>query len=99
MDKLELFNAVARVAKPLHLSFEALKSLETKFKDAGIDSLDTLLITVYFCTLYGIGEEKAKEFLPSSPQEIFDFWKSIRLENLAALKKRWVKYNENLFNS
>jgi hypothetical protein len=23
--------------------------------------------------LYGIGEEKAKEFLPSSPQEIFDF--------------------------
>lgn len=73
MDKLELFNEVARVAKPLHLSFEALKSLDTKFKDAGIDSLDTLLITVYFCTLYGIGEEKAKEFLPSSPQEIFDF--------------------------
>lgn len=73
MDKLELFNAVARVAKPLHLTFEALKSLETKFKDAGIDSLDTLLITVYFCTLYGIGEEKAKNFLPSSPQEIFDF--------------------------
>lgn len=73
MDKLELFNAIARVAKPLHLTFEELKSLDVKFKDAGIDSLDTLLITVYFCTLYGIGEEKAKEFLPSTPQEIFDF--------------------------
>ena len=73
MDKLELFNAIARVAKPLHLTVEELKSLDVKFKDAGIDSLDTLLITVYFCTLYGIGEEKAKEFLPSTPQEIFDF--------------------------
>ena len=73
MDKLALFNAVARVAKPIHLTFEPVKSLDVKFKDVNIDSLDTLLITTYFCMLYGIGEEEAKEFMPSSPQEIFGF--------------------------
>ena len=73
MNNLELFHAVARVAKPAHLSYKPIESLDTKFVDADLDSLDTLLICVYFCELYGLGEEIGKQMLPSAPQEIFDF--------------------------
>lgn len=73
MDKLELFHAVARVAKPVHLTYTPIASLETPFKEANIDSLDVLLICVYFSELYGIEEEVAKTMLPTTPQEIFDF--------------------------
>ena len=73
MDKLELFHAVARVAKPVHLTYTPIASLETPFKEANIDSLDILLISVYFCELYGIDEHIAKTLLPATPQEIFDF--------------------------
>ena len=73
MDKLELFHAVARVAKPVHLTYTPIASLETPFKEANIDSLDILLISVYFCELYGIDEHIAKKLLPATPQEIFDF--------------------------
>lgn len=73
MDKLELFNAVARVARPVHLEYHPIKSLDISFKDAGLDSLDILLICVFFCELYGIEEEIGKQLIPSAPQEIFDF--------------------------
>ena len=73
MDKLELFHAVARVAKPVHLTYTPIASLETPFKEANIDSLDILLISVYFCELYGIDEHIAKTLHPATPQEIFDF--------------------------
>lgn len=73
MDQLELFHAVARVAKPAHLSYTPIFSLETSFVDGGLDSLDVLLICVYFSELYGIDAEVAKTMLPTTPKEIFDF--------------------------
>ncbi len=73
MDQLELFHAVARVAKPAHLSYVPLESLETSFVDGGLDSLDVLLICVYFCELYGVDGEVAKGMLPTKPKDIFDF--------------------------
>ena len=73
MDRLELFHAVARIAKPVHLTYTPIASLETPFKEANIDSLDILLICIYFSELYGIDEEAAKTMLPTTPQEIFDF--------------------------
>ena len=73
MDKLELFNAVARVARPLHREFTPVKALDNSLQDADLDSLDALLISVYLCMLYGIEDEKGKEIPFSTPQKIFDF--------------------------
>ena len=87
MDNLALFNAVARVAKPIHLTFQPLESLETKFKDTNIDSLDTLLICVYFCELYGIDEENGKKMLPSSPQEIFGFLETHKTKEPSSIEE------------
>ena len=87
MDKLALFNAVARVAKPIHLTFKDFDSLEKKFKDSEIDSLDTLLICVYFCELYGISEENGKKMLPSSPQEIFGFLETHKTKEPSSIEE------------
>ena len=73
MDKLELFNAVARVARPLHREFTPVISLDCSLKETDLDSLDTLLICVFLCELYGLGEEIGKEIPLSTPQKIFDF--------------------------
>jgi hypothetical protein len=52
MDNRAYVTAVARVAKPVHLTYTPIASLETPFKEANIDSLDVLLISVYFCALW-----------------------------------------------
>lgn len=73
MDQLELFHAVARVAKPAHLSYTPINSLDSKFVDSGLDSLDILLICVYYSELYGIDAEVGKTMTPTTPQELYDF--------------------------
>jgi hypothetical protein len=40
MDYIQLFNAVAKVAKPAYVQCSDLKDSEEKFSEAGFDSLD-----------------------------------------------------------
>ena len=69
---IELFNAVARVAKPIHADYDLAKSLDDKFGDIDIDSLDCLLIVIYMCEIFYIPEEIGKEFKPANMRELYD---------------------------
>lgn len=73
MDYLSLFNAVARVAKPAYVQCSDLKDVEEKFSEAGFDSLDMLLIGIYFCELHGIPEEVGKSMKPTTLKEMLEF--------------------------
>lgn len=73
MEFTELFNAVARIAKPMHPDFDNAKSLDDKFPDIDIDSLDTLMICIYMSEIYGVPEEIAKTMTPSTVGEMHDF--------------------------
>jgi hypothetical protein len=73
MNELELFNQVARIAKPPHSQFTPFKSFEAPFSGSDVDSLDGLLIIMYMCMIYGIGDDTAKDFYPANPKEMFDF--------------------------
>lgn len=73
MNFLDLLNAVARVAKPMHQDFKPIESLDVQFKDTEIDSLDGLLILMYMCMIYDIDDSVAKEFHPVTPQQLLDF--------------------------
>jgi acyl carrier protein len=73
MDYISLFNAVARIAKPSYIACSDLKSEEEKFSEAGFDSLDMLLISIYFCELYGISEEVGKQMKPTTLKEMLEF--------------------------
>jgi len=72
VDFIELFNVVARVAKPAHMSFKFAESMEDKMADLSIDSLDGLVMLMYFCELYGVDDETSKEWHPTTVQEVYD---------------------------
>jgi hypothetical protein len=72
IDFVELFNQVARVAKPLHPSFNNAKAMDDKMVDIDIDSLDGLLMMMFFCEIYGIDPEITKEWFPTTIQEFYD---------------------------
>ena len=71
---LELFNMVSQVSRPAHAKEAPATTMEDKLADIGIDSLDGLIMTMYFCELYGIPEDdETKDWHPTSVQEVFDY--------------------------
>jgi acyl carrier protein len=72
IDFIELFNVVARVAKPVHMSFTHASAMDDKIADLGIDSLDGLVMMMYMTELYGIDDAVCKEWHPTTVQEIHD---------------------------
>jgi hypothetical protein len=74
MNFIELFNMVSDVARPAHAGKAPATSMDDKLADIGIDSLDGLIMTMYFCELYGIPEDdETKDWHPTSVQEVFDY--------------------------
>ena len=73
MDFLELFNAVARVARPIHVTHNPVLDPTEKLLDTGLDSLDILMICIYMCELYGIDEDAGKNMPAATVEEIREF--------------------------
>lgn len=73
MNFLDLLNAVARVAKPAHQDLRPIDNVDTPFTDTDIDSLDGMMIVMYFSIIYGIPDEEVKEFHPKTPKELKEF--------------------------
>lgn len=69
---LELFNGVARVARPAHHEFIPVESMNEKFTDTCFDSLDMMMIAMYMAMIYDIDDEIAKEMRPETVQAMFD---------------------------
>lgn len=72
MNFLELLNAVAKLARPIHFETVSITEMETPFQEIGIDSLDGLVMMMYLTELYGIEEAVCKEWSPKTPQEMHD---------------------------
>ena len=64
MDKIQLFNEVVKVAKPSGLTRPVAISLDQELVDLGLDSLDTMMLTIYLADIYGVSEEQLKELRP-----------------------------------
>lgn len=74
MNFIELFNMVSDIARPAHAGEAPAQNMEDTLADIGIDSLDGLVMTMYFCELYGIPEDdETKDWHPTSVQEVFDY--------------------------
>ena len=72
MNFVEIFNYVAKVARPAHAKESIAESMEDLFVDIGLDSLDGLVMLMYFDDLYGIPDAESKEWSPASVQELHD---------------------------
>jgi hypothetical protein len=91
IDFIELFNVVARAAKPAHMSFKPAESMEDAMAELSIDSLDGLVMIMYFTELYGIADEVCKEWHPTTVQEVHDLimaTKTIEPESIEAAREQ-----------
>ena len=73
MDYLELFNAVAKVAKPINISEAKATSYDQPLAETGFDSLDFLLIGVYLSDIFGVSEETVQLMKPETVKDMMEF--------------------------
>jgi acyl carrier protein len=72
---IQLLNDVAKKAKPFNSELKPIDSMDMILKETGLDSLDMLMCVVYLCEIYDVEDEKSKEMLGTTPQELLDFLK------------------------
>jgi acyl carrier protein len=87
MNFIDLFNQVARAARPAHNSYAPLDSLDTKLVETDIDSLDGMMIVMYFAIIYDISDDLAKDFHPETPQELLDFLQTHKKREPASVEE------------
>ncbi len=87
MTFIEIFNYVAKVARPAHVKVAIAESMDDKFQDIGLDSLDGLVMLMYFDELYGIADEVSKEWTPTSVQEIHDLIMAHKTKEPASMEE------------
>lgn len=75
MDDLELFNRLARLARPAHTEYTPLTDLNVPWPETGLDSMDALMISIFYSDIYGVPEVVAKEFIPQTPAELLALMK------------------------
>ena len=71
MNFLDLFNAVARVARPVHVEHHPVTDATVPVDTYGLDSLDMLMTCIYLCEIYGIPEEVGKT-MPNETVKIIE---------------------------
>ncbi|CAB4181801.1 hypothetical protein UFOVP1300_50 [uncultured Caudovirales phage] len=90
---IQLLNDVAKKAKPFNSELIPIDSMEAILKETGLDSLDTLMCVVYLCEIYDVEDEKSKEMVGETPQDLFNFlkeWGRRQPADLAQAKEWFV---------
>ena len=87
MNFIEIFNYVAKVARPAHAKVSIAESMEDVFQEIGLDSLDGLVMLMYFDELYGIDDAVSKEWTPKSVQELHDLVMAHKTKEPASMEE------------
>jgi acyl carrier protein len=87
MNFIEIFNYVAKVARPAHVKESIAESMDDVFQDIGLDSLDGLVMLMYFDELYGIDDAVSKEWSPKSVQELYDLVMANKTKEPASMEE------------
>jgi acyl carrier protein len=73
MDFIKLFNGVVVRAKPVTAADSFAQSLDDKLEDLNLDSLDYIMVSMYFGELYGIEEDTMRELSAMSVGDLQAF--------------------------
>ena len=73
MDFVELFNGLAKLAKPLHKPENNAVTLDQNIKELGLDSLDVVLTFMYLADVYGLDEDTSRHIPPETLADIKAF--------------------------
>jgi len=91
MDFLELFNAVAKAVRPAYHDYVPVTDLDIPLTETGLDSMDGLMMGIYFCDIYGVPEEISKELHPTTPREFQTFLEKHQTKPLPATVEEAIK--------
>lgn len=70
MDDIALFNRLARLARPAHTDYVPITSLDVPWAETGLDSMDSLMMSIFYSDIYGVAESIVKGFTPQTPAEM-----------------------------
>jgi acyl carrier protein len=87
MNFIDIFNYVAKVARPAHTAIAKATSNDDTFQDIGLDSLDGLVMLMYLTDIYGIDEATSKEWSPTTVGEIFDLLMAHKTKEPASMEE------------
>ena len=87
IEFIKIFNHVAKVARPAHAKVAVADSMENTFQELALDSLDGLVMLMYFDDLYGIDDAVSKEWTPVSVQELHDLVMANKTKEPASMEE------------
>ena len=87
IEFIKIFNHVAKVARPAHVKVAIADSMADTFQEIGLDSLDGLVMLMYFDDLYGIEDAVSKEWTPTSVQELHDLVMANKTKEPASMEE------------
>jgi len=87
IEFIDVFNHVAKVARPAHTKVAIAESMEDAFQDLGLDSLDGLVMLMYFDELYGIDDAISKEWHPTTVLELHDLVMGSKTKEPASMEE------------
>lgn len=72
-DFVRLFNVAMALAKPVGKATLKAESIDVRFEEIEVDSLDLLIIGMYLCDAFDVSEEKGKEMRPETVGQMKEF--------------------------
>jgi acyl carrier protein len=73
MNFLELFNGVVTLAKPVFADESHAESMQDQLLDLKLDSLDTIMLAMYFGEIYGVEEDLMREMQATTVADLEAF--------------------------
>ena len=86
MDFIKLFNGVVARAKPVSAADSNATSLDDKLADLNLDSLDNLMVSIYFGGLYGIEEEVMQTMQCQTVGELQEFLEANKTQKVTSVE-------------
>jgi acyl carrier protein len=72
-DYINLINGVIALARPVSADEVKIDTLDIGIADAGLDSLDYLMVGIYLSDVFGLTEEQIKEMKVATVREMLDY--------------------------
>jgi acyl carrier protein len=76
MDFLKIFNEIVKLSRPLASPESFAKSMDDKFEDLDLDSMDFIMIYVYFGSIYDVTDEIIRDCKATTPAELKEYLES-----------------------
>jgi len=87
IDFIKLFNEIVRLAKPSIGKASFASSMEDKFEELDLDSLDHIMMMMYFGSIYEIEEEVLQQSKYETVGELQEFLEKNKTRDIESFEQ------------